>query len=35
VIEDNAQAIGLIASSLMVQKKAGTIGHVGATSFSF
>jgi dTDP-4-amino-4,6-dideoxygalactose transaminase len=32
VIEDNAQAIKKI-SSLTVQKKAGTIGHVGATLF--
>jgi dTDP-4-amino-4,6-dideoxygalactose transaminase len=32
VLEDNAQAIELIAV-LFWSKKAGTIGHVGATSF--
>lgn len=33
VIEDNAQAIGCDYKSGSIQKKTGTIGHIGATSF--
>jgi dTDP-4-amino-4,6-dideoxygalactose transaminase len=34
VIEDNAQAIGANCKfSTGIKKKAGTIGHVGSTSF--
>jgi dTDP-4-amino-4,6-dideoxygalactose transaminase len=32
VIEDNAQAIANCKFSTGIQKKAGTIGHVGSTS---